>query len=314
MGLIFVVDDSSLSRNSLTRLLESEGHKVVSLGESVGAADMIAEAKPDLLLLDIVMPGISGIELLRELRADSALDTMPVIMVTAKTGVEDVREALDTGAFDYVRKPFEVVEVLARLRSALRTREYMERLVYLAERDGLTGLYNHATILRELERGIASLEGSGGCLSVVMGDIDFFKRINDERGHQAGDAVLADLGHLIASSLGSTGKAGRYGGEEFCITLGGFDLAMACRWAEAMRAHIAERDWQAGDQALKLTMSFGVASLGGAAGALGRDAAADHARELLAEADRRLYGAKRAGRNRVKFDESDPETQDKACR
>jgi two-component system, cell cycle response regulator len=294
MSLIFIVDDSSLSRNSLTRLIEAEGHKVICLAESVDAADMIVEARPDLLLLDIVMPGLSGIELLRKLRGREALDTMPVIMVTAKTGAEDVREALDAGAFDYIRKPFEAVEVLARLRSALRTREYMERLVYLAERDGLTSLYNHSTILRELERQISALVEPGSCLSVVMCDIDFFKHVNDEHGHQAGDAVLSGLGKLIASSLGATGTAGRYGGEEFCVILGGFDLAMAGRWAEAMRAHVEEKGWEVPGGSLKFTMSFGVAFLEGGAGGKGSSS-----REILAEADKRLYAAKRTGRNRV---------------
>ena len=296
MSLIFIVDDSSLSRNGMSRLIEAEGHKAICLAESVDAADMIEEAQPDLLLLDVVMPKLSGIDLLKELRSRPALDTLPVIMVTGKTDAEDVREALDAGAFDYIRKPFEPVEVLARLRSALRTREYMEKLVYLAERDGLTGLYNHATFLRELERSLAGLSAPGSYISVVMCDIDFFKRINDEHGHQAGDAVLAALGGLLSSSLGATGTAGRYGGEEFCVMLGGFDRAMAARWAEALRAHIEERTWDADGLSLRFTMSFGIASAEG--GAAGEGRLAD-SREVLAEADRRLYAAKRSGRNRV---------------
>jgi two-component system, cell cycle response regulator len=248
MSLIFIVDDSTLSRNSLSRLIEAEGHKAICLAESVDAADMIEEARPDLLLLDVVMPKLSGIELLKI------------------------------------------------LRSALRTREYMERLVYLAERDGLTGLYNHATFLRELERALSGLSAPGSYISVVMCDIDFFKHINDEHGHQAGDAVLAGLGSLISSSLGTTGTAGRYGGEEFCIMLGGFDRAMAARWAEALRAHIEERTWDACGISIRFTMSFGVASVEGGIAEEGKRVGA---REVLAEADQRLYAAKRSGRNRV---------------
>jgi two-component system, cell cycle response regulator len=296
MSLIFIVDDSVLSRNSLSRLLEAEGHQVICLAESVGAADMIEEAKPDLLLLDVVMPKISGIELLADLKKREAMTTMPVIMVTAMTEAENLRQALDAGAFDYVRKPFDPVEVLARLRSALRTHDYMERLLYLAERDGLTGLLNHATILRELELSLSSLSAPGSCLSVVMCDIDFFKRVNDDYGHQAGDAVLSGLGELIAGSLGATGRAGRYGGEEFLIVLGGFDPAMAKRWAETFRAHVESREWEASGRRLKFTMSFGIsyreAGQGLAEGA-------SSSRELLAEADGRLYAAKKAGRNRV---------------
>lgn len=291
MSFIFVVDDSSLSRNALTHLLEAEGHKVICLGESVGAVDMIVEAKPDLLLLDVVMPRISGIELLADLKAREAMATMPVIMVTGRTGAEDVSEALGAGAFDYIRKPFEAVEVAARVRSALRTREYMERLLYLSERDGLTGILNHATILRELDREIAAPSSPESSLALVMCDIDHFKDIKDRHGHQAGDAVLSGLGKLLSESLGATGQAGRYGGEEFCVYLRGFDRAMAARWAEALRAVIEGRKWTDGEARLSCTMSFGVAWTEGTNKTVSR--------ELLAEADRRLYAAKAAGRNRV---------------
>jgi diguanylate cyclase (GGDEF)-like protein len=296
MSLIFIVDDSALSRNGLSRLLEAEGHKVICLAESEGAADMIEEAGPDLLLLDVVMPKISGIELLGDLKRREAMATMPVIMVTAKTEAEDLRQALDAGAFDYVRKPFDPVEVLARVRSALRTHDYMERLVYLAERDGLTGLLNHATILRELELSLSSLSEPGSCLSAVMCDIDFFKRVNDDYGHQAGDAVLSGLGQLLSSSLGATGQAGRYGGEEFLIVLGGFDPAMARRWAESLRAYVESREWEGAGKKLKFTMSFGIAYREAGQGeAEGKSSS----REILSEADGRLYAAKKAGRNRV---------------
>jgi two-component system, cell cycle response regulator len=291
MSLIFIVDDSTLSLNALSRLVEAEGHKVICLKESVNASDMFIEAGPDLLLLDVVMPKVSGIELLRDLKAHDAMATMPVIMVTSRTDAEDVSEALGAGAFDYIRKPFEAIEVAARIKSALRTREYMERLVFLAERDGLTGILNHATFLRELDRELAALSGADASLAVVMGDIDHFKDINDRHGHQAGDAVLSGLGKLFSESLGATGQAGRYGGEEFCVYLRGFDRAMVQRWAETFRKVVEGRDWEAGDAALRVTISFGVAWTEGA-GKTTR-------RELLAEADRRLYAAKAGGRNRV---------------
>jgi two-component system, cell cycle response regulator len=303
MSLIFIVDDSSLSRNSLSRLLEAQGHKVICLAESVDAADMIEEALPDLLLLDVVMPKLSGIELLGDLKTCEALSTMPVIMVTANTEAEDVRKALDAGAFDYLRKPVDPVEVLARVRSALRTHDYMEQLVYLAERDGLTGLYNHSKILKVLDLSLAALKAPGSCLSVVMCDIDFFKRVNDDYGHQAGDAVLSGLGSLLAETLGATGQAGRYGGEEFLIYLGGFDRAMAAHWAEAFRALVESREWESSGVKLRFTMSFGLSWTEVAEGAAG---GIKSSRELLAEADGRLYAAKKAGRNRVVSSDEEP--------
>jgi two-component system cell cycle response regulator len=291
MSLIFIVDDSILSLNALSRLVEAEGHKVICLKDSADASDMIVEAAPDLLLLDVVMPKVSGIELLRDLKARDAMATMPIIMVTSRTDAVDVSEALGAGAFDYIRKPFEAIEVTARIKSALRTRKYMERLVFLAERDGLTGILNHATILRELDRELAALSSSDASLAVVMGDIDHFKEVNDKYGHQAGDAILSGLGKLFSESLGATGQAGRYGGEEFCIYLRGFDRAMVQRWAETFRKVVEERDWEAGDMQLKVTISFGVSWTEG----VGKTTR----RELIAEADRRLYAAKGEGRNRV---------------
>jgi two-component system, cell cycle response regulator len=300
MSLIFIVDDSTLSLNALSHLLESEGHKAICLKESTDAADMISEARPDLLLLDVVMPKLGGLELLGELKARPGMDMMPVIMVTAKTDAEDVRAALDAGAFDYIRKPFEAIEVLARVRSALRTRHYMERLVYLSEHDGLTRLLNHSTILRELGRSLEALSTPGCGLTVVMCDIDYFKRINDGYGHQAGDAVLIALGKLLIDAQGATGIAGRYGGEEFCIILGGFDRAMALRWAETFRAVVEAREWEADGRRLRFTMSFGLAWTESGEGR--------NSGEILAEADRRLYLAKGAGRNRVVAADQDPVT------
>jgi two-component system cell cycle response regulator len=291
MGLIFIVDDSVLSLNALSSLLTAEGHKVICLRESVDAADMIVEARPDLLLLDVVMPGLSGLELLRDLKSRDAMETMPVIMVTAKTKADDVSEALGAGAFDYIRKPFEAIEVAARVKSALRTRSYMERLLFLSERDGLTGILNHSTILRELDKELAEIAGSDTALALIMCDIDYFKYVNDTYGHQAGDAVLAGIGKLFSESLGATGQAGRYGGEEFCVFLRGFDRQMAARWAETFRGVVEARLWEADEARISCTMSLGVACVEGKL--------ASNSRVLLAEADKRLYAAKAAGRNRV---------------
>ncbi|HOX31179.1 MAG TPA: diguanylate cyclase [Spirochaetales bacterium] len=289
MRLIFILDDSSLSLNALSHLLEPEGYKVICLKESEGAVDMIVEAQPDLVLLDVVMPKLSGLEVLRQLKEREECAEMPVIMVTAMTEAQDVSAALEAGAFDYIRKPFEAIEVRARVRSALRTRDYMLKLRYLSERDGLTGLLNHAAFIRALSRELAEPVGGDKALSLVMADLDFFKSVNDKHGHQAGDALLAGLGELLAKAVGRSGEAGRYGGEEFCALLRGYDLGMAGRWAEAFRKVVEERDWDLGSERIKATLSLGVASMEGSI-----DPAA-----LIAEADRSLYEAKRGGRNRV---------------
>jgi two-component system cell cycle response regulator len=289
MQLIFILDDSTMSLNVLSRLLEAEGYKVICLKESEDAVDMIVEAEPDLVLLDIVMPKVSGLEVLHDLKARDSCADMPVIMVTAMTDAADVSAALEAGAFDYIRKPFEAIEVTARVRSALRTREYMQKLRYLSERDGLTGLLNHATFMKALDKEVAAPSRDPKALSVVMADIDFFKAVNDRYGHQAGDALLAGLAGYLSAAVGSSGAAGRYGGEEFCVFLRGFDLGMAGRWAETFRRVIEGREWKLGEQRARATLSLGVST----------QELGSSPESLIAEADRCLYEAKKGGRNRV---------------
>ncbi|MDP3179242.1 MAG: diguanylate cyclase [Spirochaetaceae bacterium] len=289
MKRIFVVDDSSLALAALSKLLGAEGYETSLRQHPMGAAEAIAEAAPDLVLLDVVMPGMSGIELLRALKASPATTDIPVIMVTALTDAQLVHEALESGAFDYIRKPYEAIEVAARVRSALRIREYQDRLKELSQRDSLTGLLNHGTFIATLQRELEAAAAAGKPLSVAMIDLDHFKTVNDTYGHAAGDLVLAGISALLRDSVGQSGIAGRYGGEEFCVLLRGFGLAMAKRHAEAFRALVEERSWDVGSAVVKITLSSGIAEA----------EASSNAGALIAAADKALYTAKKQGRNRV---------------
>ncbi len=287
MVRVFILDDSALSLTALSRLLEAEGYEVLSRARSEGAVEAIVEAMPDLALLDIVMPKVSGLEVLQGIKRHEECAEMPVIMVTAKTDVMNLSAALEAGAFDYIRKPFEPVEVAARVRSALRTRDYMLKLRHLSERDGLTGLLNNTVFYKALDKELGS--GSNPILSVAMIDLDLFKSVNDRFGHQAGDLVLKGFGQLLQSAVGPSGAAARYGGEEFCVLLKGYDREMAEHWAEAFRKAIEGYGWDVAGGRIRITVSIGLAVFDGHRGA----------EALVAAADRSLYEAKGAGRNRV---------------
>jgi two-component system cell cycle response regulator len=287
MDRIFVLDDSALSLTALSRLLEAEGYEVLTRGQSEGAIEAIAEAAPDLALLDIVMPKVSGLEVLQGIKRREECADMPVIMVTAKTDVMNLSAALEAGAFDYIRKPFEPVEVAARVRSALRTRDYLLKLRHLAERDGLTGLLNHTAFYKALDKELGS--GEAPIISVAMIDLDLFKSVNDRFGHQAGDLVLKGFAQLLQSAVGPSGAAARYGGEEFCVFLKGYGPEMAERWAQTFRKAIEGYSWDVAGKQIRVTVSIGVVAFDRHRGS----------ESLVASADASLYEAKRSGRNRV---------------
>jgi len=287
MNRIFVLDDSAMSLSALTRLLEAEGYAVIPRSLSEGAVEAIVEAAPDLALLDIVMPKVSGLEVLKGLKGRDECAELPVIMVTAKTEVTDLSAALEAGAFDYIRKPFEPMEVTARVRSALRTRDYMLTLRQLSERDGLTGLLNHSAFYKALDKELEA--GISPIVSVAMIDLDLFKTVNDRFGHLAGDLVLKGFAHLLQSAAGPSGAAARYGGEEFCVLLKGYSLEMAERWAQTFRRAVEGYSWDLAGRQIRITASIGVASI--------EERRSSEA--IIAAADSSLYEAKRAGRNRV---------------
>jgi len=289
MHRVLVVDDSELSVKALRRTLEAAGYAVESEHRGTGAAEAVRRHHPDLVLLDIVMPDRTGLEALGDIKADPELATTPVIMVTSRTEAEDVRAALDGGAFDYVRKPFEELEILARVRSAIRVGEYEERLRFLSSHDGLTGLCNHMEILSRLARMLAEAARVRRPLSVLMVDIDHFKLVNDRRGHQFGDVVLRRMGEILDAHFNALGAAGRYGGEEFCVALRNLDGDMAVRSADAFRKLVAGLDWP-GHEGFALTVSVGVAVYEGGL---------ETADTILAQADAALYRAKDGGRDRV---------------
>jgi diguanylate cyclase (GGDEF)-like protein len=211
-------------------------------------------------------------------------------MLTVKTGIEDVVTGLNAGADDYVRKPFDIDELYARIRAAERLISLEDQLRFQANVDELTGLLSRSAILDVLRRALARAARDKTPLSILLVDVDRFKYINDTYGHSIGDAALRGISELLNPGLRPYDEVGRYGGEEFLIVLPGCGTGEAHDVAERIRLYAENHAVDTPAGALELTVSIGVAT------AMGDDVNID---DLIVTADFALYCAKGAGRNRV---------------
>jgi diguanylate cyclase (GGDEF)-like protein len=230
---ILVVDDVPVNVQLLTTYLTSVGYEVVTARDGQEALDQVAATLPDLILLDVMMPKLNGFEVCERLKSDPVTRIIPVIMVTALNEIEDKIKATESGADDFVSKPFNKLELLTRVKSLLRIKQLhdelsakvrelelaRERLRQLAITDGLTGLYNHRYFKEHLEQELYRASRHQSRVSVVMVDIDHFKKFNDTYGHPAGDAILRAIARLLKENIRKIDLAARYGGEEFCLVL-----------------------------------------------------------------------------------------------
>ncbi len=246
---ILVVDDVPVNVQLLTTYLTSVGYEVVTARDGQEALERVAATLPDLILLDVMMPKLNGFEVCERLKSDSTTRVIPVIMVTALNEIEDKIKATESGADDFVSKPFNKLELLTRVKSLLRIKQLhdelsakvrelelaRERLRQLAITDGLTGLYNHRYFKEHLEQELYRASRHQSRVSVVMVDIDHFKKFNDTYGHPAGDATLRAIARLLKENIRKIDLAARYGGEEFCLVLVETPKAAAVIVAEKVR-------------------------------------------------------------------------------
>ena len=304
---ILIVDDSLFNREILRRMLVSDETApacpddaqciVVTATSGKEALEKAIEDKPDLILLDIIMPGMSGFEVLEQLKASEATKSVPVIIVSGLTDEEDEEKGLSLGAVDYIAKPFKKAIVIARIKTHLKIVEQMriiERLSYL---DVLTNIPNRRSfdkyIAIEWKRSIRE----NNPLGILMVDIDFFKNFNDKYGHRQGDEVLKTVSAELTSALKRPADfAARWGGEEFIVLLPNTGESGAAHVAEQIRLKIENTivpsiSDESGPDPLKVTVSIGVASI--------FPSAEDTAADLIEQADKALYRAKESGRNRV---------------
>jgi diguanylate cyclase (GGDEF)-like protein len=307
---ILIVDDHEDNVELLRARLESWGYATESAMDGEQALQKVEAAPPDLILLDVMMPHIDGMEVARRVKSNTKLPFIPIIMQTALDTTEDKVEGLEAGADDYITKPIEFPELKARLRSMLRIKrlqeeleererqllEANERLRYMSQTDGLTGLDNRRHLEQQLDSMFAHAKRLNEPLSCVMCDLDRFKTVNDTYGHQAGDAVLKQFARILKNEAREkVDRVGRYGGEEFMLLLPGTVLDAAVTFAERVRKEVESRTFTFDGGTIKRTASFGVAGWPHP-----KIASCD---ALVRAADDALYVAKETGRNRaIRFD------------
>jgi diguanylate cyclase (GGDEF)-like protein len=293
---ILLVEPTRFGANLMTRMLIEEGHRVSTHADGGRAlAALKDDATIDVVMTSLEVPTVSGLELCWEARLLAA-QRRPLYIIALSSSYDEAKlvEALDSGADDFVRKPPIKSEIAARLRAAERMVSAQRELIRLATIDPLTSLKNRRAFFETANERIAApvRPDVGSTLSVILFDIDFFKKINDTYGHDAGDDVLREMGHRIRQA-GLDGA--RLGGEEFCVALPLADLSAAQTIAERLRLAIADVPFTTAVGEITVTSSFGVAEW-----ALGRSIEA-----LLKMADVALYAAKKTGRNRVVVSNSD---------
>jgi diguanylate cyclase (GGDEF)-like protein len=287
---VLLVDDDPAMLRLLAKWLEAEGYQVLRAGDGRMAMELIEAERPRLLVTDWEMPNLNGLELCRWVRAQNFGHYLYTIFITVRTESADMFKGLEAGADDFLKKPVDRNELLARIRAGSRVMELEQRLSHLANTDGMTGLATRRVLFEDLKREWNRSERYHTQLSCVMIDIDYFKRINDNYGHHAGDEVLRQLGQLWGAGVRTSDFVGRYGGEEFCVVLPETSEEQAVVWAERMRARIAEQRIVVNDVTLDITASFGVAQ---------RMADTSSPEVLVDMADQALVVAKRSGRDRV---------------
>jgi two-component system, cell cycle response regulator len=293
---VLIADDDQDILGLLRFLLEKEGYEVLQALDGLEALRLAHDREPDLCVLDISMPGADGYAVCRELQARGQ-SPPPVIFLTARAHPAARVSGLDAGAVDYVVKPFNGDELMARIRAALRTKTTRDALVVEATTDQLTGLHNRSHLELVADELVAIAVRGQRPISCLMIDLDHFKSVNDTYGHGAGDAVLKEAARRFATAVRRSDVLVRYGGEEFVALLPDTDSAGALVLAARLRMNLEAAPIMFEQAANAPVPIVARASVGVASLAPGVDGAA----ELISLADRAMYRAKALGRGRVEL-------------
>jgi len=297
---ILIADDDAVSRRLLERTLVHAGYEVTSVKDGREAVERLSEPdSPRLALLDWMMPEIDGPSVCRAIRKCRDHNYVYMILLTSRESTEDVVAGLESGADDYLVKPFVADELKARLRTGRRILHLEDRLVeareqmrFKATHDDLTLLWNRGVIMNLLGRELTRSQRENVCTVIILGDLDHFKKINDTHGHLVGDQVLREIARRFLQSVRSYDFVGRYGGEEFIIVLNNCQPDSALARADEIRKVICTRPVNTDAGPVPVTMSLGVV--------LSSEWGQRPPEDLISEADEALYAAKAEGRNRVK--------------
>ncbi len=283
---VLIVDDEPEAARFHAANLQAAGFETVTVNNPLSVTPHLVEFQPDLILMDVYMPGCSGVELAAVIRQEEAFVGIPIVFLSREADRMKQIAALGQGGDDFFTKPVEpdqlVAAIAARAQRGRTMRLYMER-------DGLTGLLSHSRIIEQLEVAVRRADRSGGRLAVAMVDIDRFKQVNDSYGHLVGDQVLKVLAYLLRQRLRLSDMLGRFGGDEFVAVLPDTDAQAARGKLDAIRRHFNAIEHSTSQGVFTATLSCGVAEFPSAGSSL----------QLIAAADDALYCAKRAGRNQV---------------
>jgi len=297
---ILIADDDPTSRRLLEAVLDKLSYDdIISVANGADALDVLKRPDPpELAILDWMMPRMDGVLVCRSIRARKEGPYTYLILLTSRASPEHIVRGLDSGADDYLTKPFNVNELMARLRVGERILTLQRDLAasrqdleHRATYDALTQVYNRGEVMTALNREVARAERTGAALSVAMIDVDRFKSINDSLGHQAGDTVLREIASRIKTSVRTYDTVGRYGGEEFLVVLPNCELQVAAGVADRLRRKVGKDPFLHGSESLSATCSVGVACM--------TPGPRTSAERLIAVADHALLTAKRDGRDRV---------------
>ncbi|GAA3914094.1 diguanylate cyclase [Litoribacillus peritrichatus] len=291
---ILIVDDIAQNLQILGEVLSAQGYRVAVATNGLQAIDVAQKVKPDLILLDVMMPEMDGYESCRRMKNIPEIENIPVIFLTARNTSEDLVAGFEAGAVDFVSKPFINVELLVRVKTQVRMKHLVEELerknIELENKaihDDLTGLFNHGHMFERLTHCQEIGVRYGTSLSVIMFDVDHFKSVNDNWGHQVGDQVLKKVSQIIKDTVRKTDIAGRYGGEEFMVICQETTIENTYALAERIRENIAQAD--TGYEGLRVTISGGVAE----------SRVGEPVEQLVNRADELLYESKNSGRNKI---------------
>lgn len=291
--IILIVDDEVSNIEIMNAVLEDDYEICFATGGEE-ALDVARMAQPDLVLLDVLMPGIDGFEVCQRLKKDPLLADIPVVFTTGLGDTEDEMRGLSLGAIDYVTKPIQPAILRARVANHVELKRLRDQLATMAVTDALTGLSNRRHLERALHSESARLARTKDWLSVIMVDIDFFKQFNDTYGHPAGDRCIMMVAAALTRAVKrTTDVPARYGGEEFACILPGTDLESAELVAQEIRLQIQSLNIPHAQSQVSpfLTVSIGVASA--------RCLPQSKAERWIFEADGQLYRSKQNGRNRI---------------
>lgn len=283
--ILILDDDESLAYHNAL-LLQRAGMETRVLTDPAGILDVMGDFQPELVLMDLYLPGCTGIELAAVIRQDAAYVGTPIIFLSVETDIAKHLEAMQAGGDDFLIKPIDSSHLLATVEARVRRARTITSIMI---RDSLTGLLNHTAIEEQLVRELSLQQRHASVLSYAMIDLDHFKQVNDRYGHAMGDRVLRTLSRLLRQRLRQTDLIGRYGGEEFVVVLPGTDAATAARMLNELRQAFSAIRLSAGGKEFSATFSAGIASAPPLVDAI----------SIQNKADQALYRAKVAGRNQI---------------